>query len=123
MVPGTVSRFGGESVPAIRSQSRSHKSGEIESALPDQIAPEKLRTIHSSEVRGLYAPQFEMIHAIQNLPAKPYSRVWHKIIGGRDVEFLLVLRVEPTEVLAKAGVESAASQLLDEISRSSRLKQ
>jgi hypothetical protein len=96
--------------------------GEFESTLPDQLEPKKSRAIDSREGRLLYDLQFEMLKAIGNLQGKPYPPVWHKIIAARDLEFLWDLRVELMEVLAKARGEVVARQLLDEISRSFRLK-
>ncbi len=116
------SRFGGESLPATGVKSTQHNSSDFEQTLPDQIAPTKTRVIDSREGRLLYALQFEMLKAIGDLQGKPYPPVWHKIIAAPDRESLWDLRVELMEVLAKARGESVARQLIDEISKSFRLK-
>ncbi len=116
------SRFGGESSSAKGSQSSPGRGGEFEPTKPHQAAPKKLRKIDTREGRLLYALQFEMLKAIGDLQGKPYPPVWHKIIASQDRESLWDLRVELMEVLAKSRGESVARQLMDEISRSFRIK-
>jgi hypothetical protein len=116
------SRFGGESLPTMGVQSRQPEREGFEQTRPDQAAPKNVRMIDSREGRLLYALQFEMLKAIGDLQGKPYPRVWHKIIAAQGLESLWDLRVELMEVLAKSQGESVARKLLDEISRSFRLK-